>query len=378
MSQLRISLAAFMLLTMITTNGSKAANLWVYFGTQSHDAGAGISDANFDTDTGALTKPRLVIPADGPSFFALAPDGKHLYTTNYTGDGGASAYQLDPGTGALTLINRLSGGGAGSSHISLDNNGHFALVANFAVGHVAVFPIKPDGGLGDHVAFDKNPGSSINPTRQKATYPHCMMADPTNRFVLVPDLGLDKLLVYRFNDKDGTLTANVPPAALVTPGSGPRHVRFHPNGKWVYLITEMGSSIIAFDWDSAQGTLKQFQSVSTLPQGFAATSTAAEIEIHPNGKFLYGSNRGDDSIVIFAIDQSTGKLTLVDRVSSQGKTPRDFAVDPTGKWMLCTNQDSNTAIVFKIDSETGKLAPAGKPIDVPAPCGLCYVPVVVR
>jgi 6-phosphogluconolactonase len=350
-----------------------AGDDFVYFGTERTARGAGISVAHFDSDTGALTTPRLILPVDGPSFFALAPDGKHLYSTNYTGAGGVSAYQIDRATGGLALLNRIPGGNFGTSHISLDQAGRFALAANFDQGQLAVFPIQSDGSLGKPSSLDKHSGSSINPVRQKGTYPHCIMVDPTNRFALVPDLGLDKLFVYRFDEKTGTLTANDPPFAAIKPGSGPRHVRFHPNGKWVYLVTEMGSTVVAFNWDAASGRLAEFQSISILPEDFKGENEAAEIVIHPGGRFLYASNRGDDSIAEFSIDQTSGKLSLVERVPSRGKTPRDFMLDSTGKWLICTNQDSNNAAVFRVDQATGKLTPTAEPVDVPGPCGIQLV-----
>jgi len=354
--------------------GAWADGLFVYFGTQRDAPGVGFSLARFDTDTGHLTRPQLILAAEAPSFFVIHPDGKHLYTTNFSGTGGVSAYQIDPKTASLKLINHRSGGGAGTSYISLDKTGRFVLAANFATGHIAVFHIQDDGSLGEHTAYDQHAGSSINPQRQTRTYPHCIITDPTNRFALVADLGLDKLFVYRFDEKTGTLTANDPPFVTVKPGSGPRHVRFHPNGKWVYLINEMGSSIIGYNWDSARGTLAEFQTVSTLPRGFSGENNAAELEIHPDGKFLYGSNRGHDSIAIFAIDQTSGKLTLVGHVPSQGKTPRNFALDPTGKWMICTNQFGNSAVVFRIDENTGQLTQVGQGIEVSAPCCERFLP----
>jgi 6-phosphogluconolactonase len=374
MIRLPVSIFALIGLLQIAPLRAFAADYFVYFGSQSTAPGIGISLAHFDTDTGVLTTPKFILPADGPSFFALAPDHQHLYSTSYTGTGGVISYQINPQDGSLKQLNHISGNGAGASHISLDATGHFALEVNFDHGHVAAFPIQPDGTLGDHTAFDIHTGHSIDPVRQTGTYPHCIMVDPTNRFALVPDLGLDKLFVYRFDAKLGTLTANDPPFATIKPGSGPRHVRFHPNGKWLYLITEMGGTVIAFNWDSTAGTLSQFQSISTLPENFTGQNTSAEIVIHPNGKFLFASNRGPDTIAVFAIDPSTGMLSLVEMAPTLGKAPRDFTLDPTGKWLICTNQQSDNAVVFSVDDKTGKLTPSGSPIPIPAPCGIQFVP----
>jgi 6-phosphogluconolactonase len=218
-------------------------------------------------------------------------------------------------------------------------------------------------------------GSSVNPQRQTRAYAHSIITDPSNRFVLVADLGVDKVFVYRFNQNDGSLTPNNPPFAGITPGSGPRHVKFHPNGRWVYVISEIASSVTAFNWDSTNGTLAEFQTVSVLPAGFHGTNTSAEIMVQPNGKFLYASNRGDDSLAVFAIDQTNGKLTPVEHVSSGGNMPRNFAFDPTGKWIICSNHDSDCAVVFRVDEITGRLTQTGNPVAVPYPFCERFLPV---
>jgi 6-phosphogluconolactonase len=370
MSHLPIFAVALLSLTQL----APAADLLVYFGTQRIAPDAGISVARFNPDTGLLSPPKLLLSADGPSFFALSPDGHHLYSTNYTADGGVSAYALDPATGNLTLLNRIPGNHFGTSHISLDQSGRFALAANFDHGQIAVFPIAPDGSLAAPVFTDHHPGSGPNPARQKTTYPHCILTDPSNHYALIPDLGLDKLFVYQFNNQTGKLTPNDPPYLPITPGSGPRHLRFHPNNQWLYLVSEMASTIDTFSWDSATGRAAPLQKISMLSPDFQKNSptesTAAEIVIHPSGKFLYASNRGEDTIVAFAIDPRTGKLTTIARTPSQGKTPRDFVLDPTGNWLICTNQASNNAAVFQVDTTTGKLSPFGPTVEVPAPCGL--------
>jgi len=367
-----IPLLAVVALAPSTAN---AADMYVYFGTHRSGPGIGFSLAHFDTDTGALTKPEFIMEAVEPAFFVIHPDGKHLYTCNSGQLGSVSAYEIDPKTGRLTLLNQKPAGGADPSYIVLDKTSRYALVANYQGGNIAVLAIKADSSLGERTAFAQHTGSSVNPQRQTRPFAHSIIVDPSNRFVLVADLGVDKVFVYRFNEKDGTLTPNDPPFAAVKPGSGPRHVKFHPNGKWVYLINEIGSTVVGFNWDGNKGTLAEFQTVSTLPEGFTGTNTCAELEIHPNGRFLYGSNRGHDSIAVFAIDQATGKLTLVERVSSQGKWPRNFAFDPTGKWILCTNHNSNNAVVFRVDETTGKLTPTGQPVEVPYPFCERFLPV---
>jgi 6-phosphogluconolactonase len=367
-------LAAIMLVTAATA--ASAADMFVYFGTHRSGPNIGFSLAHFDTDTGALTKPEFLLEAPEPAYFVIHPDGRHLYTCNSGNNATVSAYEIDPHTGHLTFLNRGATGGGDTSYVSLDQTGRYALAANYDGGSIAVFALKPDGSLGARTAFVQHTGSGVNPQRQSHAYAHSIITDPDNKFALAADLGLDKLFVYRFDARDGSIQPNDPPFATVKPGSGARHVKFHPNGKWVYLITEMGSTIVAFNWNSTNGALAEFQTVSTLPGDFKGVSTCAELLAHPNGKFLYGSNRGHDSLAVFAIDQTTGRLTLVQCVASGGRTPRNFAFDPTGKWILCTNHDSNNAVVFRIDEATGRLRPTGQPISVPSPFCERFLPVV--
>jgi 6-phosphogluconolactonase len=343
------------------------ADTLVYFGSHGSGPGIGFSLAHFDPESGALSPPEFLLAAKEPAFFVFSPDGSHLYTCNSGSPGGLSAYAVEPHTGHLRLLNRVLAGGGDTSFISLDRTGRFVLVANYDGGSVAAFALRPDGAIGDWTAFDQHTGHSVNPRRQTHAYAHAIVVDPTNRFVLVPDLGVDKLYVYRFDETSGKLTPNDPAFVAIAPGSGPRHVRFHPNGRWVYLINEIASTIVALAWDSAHGTLTPFQTSTTLPAGFTGTSTCAELEIHPGGKFLYGSNRGHDSLAVFAIDQDTGRLTPVEQVSSGGKTPRNFAFDPTGRWIVLTNQDSSNAVVFRVDATSGHLTPTGDPVSVPSP-----------
>ena len=342
-----------------------AADLTVYFGTHTAGPGKGFSVSHFDTVTGALSKPEFLLETPAPAYYVIAPGGRRLYSCNSTGF--VSAYSIDPATAQLKLMNQKPSGGGDPSYISLDQTGHYVFAANYRGGNIAVWALAPDGSLGERTAFVQHTGSSVNPTRQSHAFAHSIRVDPTNRFVLVADLGLDKLFVYKFNVKDGSLTPNDPPFAKSAPGSGARHVVFHPNGRWVYLITEMGSTIMLFDWDTKRGALSEVQTVSTLPKDFQGTSTCAEIQVHPSGKFVYASNRGRDSIAVFSVDAKTGRLTLIQDVPSGGKTPRNFDMDPTAHWLLVTNHGSNTAMVFRIDQETGKLTPTGQSVDVPSP-----------
>ena len=366
---------AFILGAVLLATPVFASNQFVFFGTQRSGTNAGFSLAHFDTDTGVLTKPELLLQASAPAFFTIHPDERHLYTCNALSPGAVSAYAVEPHTGRLSFLNRVLTGGDGPCYVSLDQTARFALAANYTGGNVAVFALRPDGSLGERTAFVQHTGSSVNPQRQTHAYAHSIITDPSNRFVLVTDLGVDKIFVYRFNAQDGLLTPNDPPCAQVAPGSGPRHVKFHPQGRWVYVVNEMASTVTAFAWNATHGALVEVQTVSALPADFKGANTGAEVEVHPNGKFLYASNRGHDSLAVFAIDQKTGKLTLVEHVPSGGKTPRFFNFDPTGKWILCSNHGSDNTVVFRVDENTGKLTQTGQPISVPYPFCQQFFPV---
>jgi 6-phosphogluconolactonase len=351
------------------------ADLFTYFGTQRSGTNAGFSLAHFDTETGVLTKPEFLLAATAPAFFTITPDGRHLYACNAVASGGVSAYEIEPHTGALKFLNRVSSGGAGPCYVSLDQTARFALAANYTSGNIAVFAIQPDGSLGARTAFIQQTGSSVNPQRQTHSYAHSILVDPSNRFALVDDLGADKIFIYRFNAQDGSLAPNNPPFANIAPGSGPRHLAFHPNGKWIYVISEIASTVTAFNWNPENGALTEFQTVSALPENFKGTNTSAEIAVHPNGKFLYASNRGDDSLAVFSIDQTSGRLALAGHISCGGSTPRFFTFDPTGKWLLCSNHGSDNTVVFRVDEKTGKLAQTGQPVSVPYPFCERFLPV---
>jgi 6-phosphogluconolactonase len=366
----------------------RAGDNWVFFGTHNSGAGRGFSIARFDSETGKLTVPTFNVQSDACSYFVIAPDGKHLYTCNSVANfggaphmGAVSAFALDARTGQLTLLNQLASAGENPPYISLDKTGRYALVANYqgnAVagegGTVAVFSIKADGSFDRQTAFDQHKGTSIDPRRQGQAYAHSFIVDPSNKFALCPDLGLDKVFVYKFDEKTGALTANDPAFAAVKPGSGPRHMTFHPNGKIAYVIQEMGSMITVFNWDVEKGTLKALQEISTLPADFQGTNTSAEIRITPDGRYVYASNRGHDSIAQFTVDGATGKLTFVQTVPCGGKTPRNFEFDPSNRWLLVTNHGSDNAVVFKIDAASGKLTQRGEPVAVANPFGVRFLP----
>ncbi|HVY72396.1 MAG TPA: lactonase family protein [Verrucomicrobiae bacterium] len=357
--------------TLLAPTALPAADLLVYFGTRDQGPDKGFSVAHFNTATGALSQPEYIQAAVGPAFFMVHPDGRHLYTVNTHGsnvaeEGMVSAYELDPKTGKLTLLNSQPSGGTNPTYVSFDRTGRFAFVANYNGGNVIVLPIKPDGSLGERTAFDQHAGPSVTPDRTPQPYAHSIVADPSNRFVLCPDLGLDRIYIYKFDDKTGALTANDPAWYADKPASGPRHVTFSPDGKFVYVVHEIANTVGVYAWDGVKGVLTEVQSVPTLPADFTGKSTAAEIQVHPNGKFLYVTNRGHDSVAAFSADPASGRLASIQNISTQGKTPRNFTLDPTGGWLVASNQDSGTAIVFKVDQTTGKLTPTGSLANFPA------------
>jgi 6-phosphogluconolactonase len=354
--------------------------LLVYIGTYTGAKSKGIYLSRFDPATGRLTSPELAAETPSPSFLAIHPGKRFLYAvgeaTNLGGKpvGAVSTFNLDAKTGQLTLLNQESSGGAGPCHLAVDPTGKCLLVANYGSGSIAALPIRADGSLAVPSAVIQHQGSSVNPQRQAGPHAHFIIPDPGNRFALTCDLGLDQVLVYRLDPGKGSLVANVPPFAAVKPGSGPRHLVFHPSGRFVFLINEMGSTVTAFAYDAKRGALKELQTISTLPEGFAGNSTCAEVQVHPFGKFVYGSNRGHDSIAVFGFDAARGKLTCLEHQPTQGKTPRHFALDPAGHWLLAENQDSDNIVVFRVDAKTGRLSPAGQTVSVGAPVCAVFVP----
>lgn len=345
----------------------------VYVGTYTGPKSKGIYLLNFDLATGKLSEPVLAGEAKNPSFLAIHPSRQFLYAVGEVDNvggkpgGGVSAFAIDQATGKLTLLNQQTSGGGGPCHITLDKEGKNALVANYGGGSIAALPIQPDGKLTAPTAFIQHQGSSVNPQRQKEPHAHSINLDAAGRFAFAADLGLDKVLVYKFDGNRGSLTPNEPPAATIAPGSGPRHFAFHPSGRYAYVINELLNTVVAFAYDAEKGTLKEVQSIGTLPADFKGRSHTAEVQVHPSGKFLFGSNRGHDSIAAYTIDPNSGKLTLAGIQGADIKEPRNFAMDPTGTYLLVGNQRSDSIVVFKIDQTTGKLEPTGNKIAVPAP-----------
>ena len=348
-------------------------DLLVFVGTYTRTDSEGIYTYRMDPESGALERLSVVSGIDNPSFLALHPTGRYLYAVSeiaeFEGEktGTVSAYAIDAAAGRLSFLNLQPSAGAIPCHLDVDVNGSTLLLANYSGGSVASFPLDPEGRLGPAISVIQHEGSSVDPVRQTGPRAHSINLDPHDRFAVAADLGTDEVLVYRFDPGTGVLEPNTPPSVSVDPGGGPRHFAFHPSGRFGYVINEMGSTVTAFRYDGEKGTLDPIQTVTTLPEDFEGVTHTAEVRVHPSGRFLYGSNRGHDSIAIFSIDQETGRLTARGHESTRGKTPRNFEIDPTGTWLLAANQDSDSVVVFRIDSETGALEATGQTADVPMP-----------
>jgi 6-phosphogluconolactonase len=339
---------------------------------------ANIEAFRFDLASGVLTRIGLAARIAHPSFFAIAPNGRFLYSITEghdQSDSSVSAFAIDVGAGKLALLNSQPAGGAGPCHVEVDASGKNALIANYGSGSVAVFPLAVTGTLNPMSAFIQDQGTGVNPDRQTGPHAHCIVTDPEDHFAFVCDLGLDKVMSFKFDSAEGSLRANDPAFVTTKPGAGPRHIAFHPNRRWAYVSDEMGCTITGYSYDAAAGALREIQSESTLPKDFTGQNTDAEVAVHPSGRFVFCSNRGDDSIAVFGCDAETGRLTFVERDSTGGKTPRQFEIDPTGAYLLVGNQDSNTVVVFRIDKATGHLRRAGDAIHTDNPmCIKCLPP----
>ena len=370
-----IPLLAFCLLPLFAApSASPQKGEYLFFvGTYTDENGKstgskGIYAFSYDSASGHIASLGLATETTNPSWLAISPDRRFLYAVNevqnYKGpnSGGVSAFSIDRdkngrATGKLTFLNEVSSRGAGPCYVTVDHTGRFVLVANYDGGSVAIFPVQPDGKLGEASNFAQHTGHGPNPKRQESPHAHSIDLSPDNRFAYVDDLGLDELLIYEFDSVKGKLTPNDPPFAKLDPGAGPRHFALSPSGKFAYVVSEMQGTITAFANDPATGRLERLQTVSTLPSDFRGEIEDAEVEVHPTGKFLYASNRGNDtarsfganSIAIFTIDSEKGTLTLVETTTTVGKTPRSFEIDPTGTRLFAANQQSNNIEVFRIN-----------------------------
>ena len=359
---------------------SGAAGTLVFIGTYASPASKGIYVSRLDPSTGALSAPTLAAEIRNPSFLAASPDGRFLYAVSEvdavagTPGGAVAGYAIDKAAGTLKALNTQSTVGGGPCHVSVA--GKMVFAANYGGGSIAAYPMAADGTLKPASTFVQHKGSSVNPNRQKGPHAHGVTPDPSGKFLYVPDLGLDQVLVYRIDAAAGTIAPATPPFTAITPaGSGPRHIAISRDGKHAYVITEMFCTIGVFDRNAANGALSPVQTISTLPAGQAVEQgmSTAEVLLHPSGKFLYGSNRGHDSLVVYGVDASTGKLTLLQHVPTGGKTPRAFNIDPTGTFLVVGNQNSDTVGTFRIDPAKGTLTATGHTISVGKPVSFEFV-----
>lgn len=352
---------------------ASAADYLMYVGTYTGPKSKGIYVYRFQPATGEITELGLAGEVKNPSFLAIHPSGDYLYSADETRNGSVSAFRIDRKSGKLRLLNSVSSHGSAPCALSVDATGRNVLVANYGSGSIALLPVKADGSLEEASATDQHKGTGADPKRQEGPHAHSADFPAGNRFALVADLGLDKIFIYRFDPEKHTLALNEPGFGSVPPGSGPRHVAFHPNGKFTYVINELNSTVTSFEWDGTKGALKQLGTVSANTKDFKGETDGAEIQVHPSGKFVYASNRAEaNNIALFKADNKGG-LTFVSTTPSGGLHPRYFGIDPTGAWLLAANQDSNNIVLFRVDPTSGKLTPQGKPVEISAPVCVKFV-----
>jgi len=368
------------LLLLASTAFAASPEYFVYIGTYTRTHGKGIYTFRFQPATGRLTPLALAAETSSPSFLAVHPNQRFLYAANeHEGpdqpgkNNKVSAYAIDPKSGSLQFLNRVSCQGEGPAHIVIDKSGKFLLVSNYRSGSVTLLPIRADGRLAEATAVDQHHGSGPNKERQAGPHAHGGVFSPDNRFALVAEHGIDEVMIYRFDPLKGSLTLNEPPFLKATPGAAPRHLAFHPNGRILYELNELGSTVTVLIYEAANGTIRRVQEITTIPEGFSATNATAQLQVDRSGKVLYVSNRGHDSIAVFAIDPRKGTLTLVEHVPTQGKTPRDFSLDPTGSFLFAVNQNSDNIVLFRV-SPAGRLTESGQVVEqVPEPACVVFV-----
>jgi len=358
---------------ILSANRSSAAEFTFYVGTYTYGKSEGIYICSMDTISGAIHLKGVKKDVTNPSFLTIDHNNRFLYAVNEIYEtegksgGSVSAFRINQKTDTLEFLNKQPSAGAAPCHLSIDKNDRFVLVSNYTSGNVAILPVLENGSLGAPIEVVQHEGSSITPKRQQGPHAHSTTLDTSNHYAYVADLGIDKVMIYKFDNKFGKLCPSDKPFIQVAPGAGPRHFVFHLDGKKAYLINELNSTLTAFDYDAKTGDLSETQSISTLPSDFTGENACADLHISSSGRYVYGSNRGHDSIVVFAVDESNGELSVIQHQSSLGKTPRTFAIDPTGRFLLVANQNSDTIVVFAIDSQTGKLSFIGYELKIPTP-----------
>lgn len=356
------------MLTLLSLQTLNAQVYDVYFGTYTKKSSSeGIYHSQFDTRTGKLSAPELAAKISNPSFIVIHPNGKYLYSVTEGNPGKIAAFAIDPASKKLKLLNKSSSGGKGPCHLSMTKDGKILLTANYGSGSLASILINADGSLKAPAGIIQHTGSSIVKRRQSSPHAHSANPSPDQHFVYAADLGIDKIMIYRLNPETAELAQNEPSSFALKPGAGPRHFTFHPNGRFAYVINELDNTLVALAYDSKTGGLTEIQSISTLPGGFKGTSYPAEVRVHPNGRFLYGSNRGYDSIVCYKVDPDSGRLTLTGFQNEGIKNPRHFNIDPKGEFCLVANQDSNSVSVFAIDRKNGMLKALSQTVSIGKP-----------
>lgn len=381
---MRIALASIILVAAASLASAVHAEerMYVYVGTYTGTGSEGIYRFTLDPKTGTLTPAGVTGGVKNPSFLAITPDGKHLYSVaeveTHDGQraGGVCAFDIDPKTGELTKLNDQPSGSPGPCHVSVDRTGRVAMVANYGGGSVASLPIEADGKLKPVASFYQHEGHGPNKARQEGPHAHSINPDLKNQFAMACDLGTDKVMVYKLDPASGTLTPNDPASVSVPPGGGPRHFAFHPAGKLAYTNNELTSTVTALRYDDAKGVLTPIETVTTLPEGATHEgNTTAEVQVHPSGRFVYVSNRGHDSIAGFAIDEKAGGLKPIGHTPSGGAVPRNFGIDPSGRFLLAANQETGNVVVFRIDEKSGALTPTGSKVDAPMACCVKFLKI---
>jgi 6-phosphogluconolactonase len=369
---MRNLISSLLLAVLIASPAVRADDPLVFISAfASGDKGA-IHAFQFDSKSGALKPLQRTTDIKNPFFLAISPDQRFLYAIDAEKFGGAddefvSAYSIEGRTGALKRLNQQSARGTASCYLDVDATSRTVVVANYSSGSVASLPVQKDGSLGEAASFVQHSGSGADPARQKGPNAHSIVVSPDNRFALAADLGIDKILIYHLDAATAKLTPNdAQPFVKMQPGSGPRHLTFHPDGRRVYVINELKNTVTFFDYASDAGTLTERQTISTLPADFTGKSYCADLKITPDGRFLYGTNRGHDSIAVYRIADD-GRLSLVTIQPSLGKGPQNLLITPDGQWLLCANMPGNSVIVFRIDPKTGELKAAGDPVTMPMP-----------